>query len=419
LRMDSSPETTSSSTAEKARRRWPITIGRLSLLLIGLLTGVVIAEAVASFLPPPYKTLPALFECSNELGWRGRPDFEVESADQGHYKLNSQGMHDVEHSWQKAENSFRILMLGDSLIAALQVLEEQTAHQVLEDLLNEQVKAGTGPAAIEVIGAGVGAWGNVQEALYYRYEGYRYNPDLVLLAFFPGNDLLDNLPGQVLTVDGVNCYSPYFVLCNGVFDSEPWLFAPGIAPAWKDCPAGKKQLTSALGALYQRSQAYKRLEPLLIAGQKRLEYSSPYAVYLPVDDPVLDYAWQLTEATILQMRQDVEAHGARFAVVIIGPARVFEWSLASPEQLEPLLQVNPELRNAQSDRPNRILSEFLREHGIPVLDLQGPMLEYARATGAQLYFYKESHWTPEGNRVAARLMSEWLSQSGLIPALPR
>ena len=43
---------------------------------------------------------------------------------------------------------------------------------------------------VEVINAGVSAWGSDQALLWYRNEGAKYEPDLVILGFFPGNDFL-------------------------------------------------------------------------------------------------------------------------------------------------------------------------------------------------------------------------------------
>jgi len=63
-------------------------------------------------------------------------------------------MHDTEHSQRKPEDTYRILMLGDSFVQAAQVAKTETARQILEDLLNSQ------PAGrrYEVINAGIPSW---------------------------------------------------------------------------------------------------------------------------------------------------------------------------------------------------------------------------------------------------------------------
>ena len=43
--------------------------------------------------------------------------------------------------------------------------------------------------------------------------------------FFLGNDVKDNLPGRGVTVDGLNHYSPYFVLTGEGFDPDTFFKA--------------------------------------------------------------------------------------------------------------------------------------------------------------------------------------------------
>ena len=54
---------------------------------------------------------------------------------------------------------------------------------MLEDRLNQTAVAGQ---RFEVIPAGVSGWGTDQQLLWFRKYGVAYQPDLVVLAFFPG-----------------------------------------------------------------------------------------------------------------------------------------------------------------------------------------------------------------------------------------
>jgi hypothetical protein len=102
-------------------------------------------------------------------------------------EINSKGLRDREYSYEKREGTFRILLLADSFGAAMQVPLETAFHSVLERELNEN------PAlpAVDVINAGYPGWGTAQQTLFYRHEGSKYSPDLVLVAFFV-NDVIDN-----------------------------------------------------------------------------------------------------------------------------------------------------------------------------------------------------------------------------------
>ena len=110
--------------------------------------------------------------------------------------INSKGLRDDEHPYHRGDQ-FRILLLGDSFVEAREVPLEVTFYARLEEILD-----------VEVIVGGHHGWGMDNELLWYRHEGSKYNADLVLLLYQPGNDVQDNSttinyePGQV----------PYFLL---------------------------------------------------------------------------------------------------------------------------------------------------------------------------------------------------------------
>ena len=178
-------------------RRKQIIIG-ISLSLISICIVLSLLEIGVRLLPPPYRgDAGPLFACHPTLGWTGRPNFSGEFKNdlfQQMLQFNSLGMHDTEHSLTKPPDTFRILMLGDSFVHAVQVDEAATAHQLLEDKLN-QTEPSTGDH-VEIISAGVTNWGTNQQLVFYREQGRRFSPDMVLLMIYLGNDLLDNLPGN-------------------------------------------------------------------------------------------------------------------------------------------------------------------------------------------------------------------------------
>ncbi|MBI1880565.1 MAG: hypothetical protein HYR94_20500, partial [Chloroflexi bacterium] len=112
---------------------------KIGLIFSGLLIGLVMAELVARLLGPPYQGGDELHRCDRLLGWKGNPNTSVviNTDDYQHtVSWNSQGMHDQEHTIDKPDGVFRILMLGDSFVEAQQVEENQTNHHVLEETLN-------------------------------------------------------------------------------------------------------------------------------------------------------------------------------------------------------------------------------------------------------------------------------------------
>jgi hypothetical protein len=393
-------------------------LGRLLLVLISVGVTFFALEILARFLPPPYNpdTGP-IFTCHNSLGWIGTPNFDGVLEDvnfQQKLTFNSLGMHDTEHALEKPPHTSRILMLGDSFVHAVQVSEEDSAHQVLEKYLSEQKQ--TDSFSFEIISGGVVNWGTNQQLIYYREQGRRFQPDLVLLMFYLGNDFSDNLPGNVLTIKGFNCYAPYFALCHEKLNPDPLIYAPGISSLQDNCSPRRRILINSLGWLYQHSRLYQQIEPLLIANRPRRKFGQAYpqafsALYLPNDEAELEQAWQVTLATIAQLQQEVESDGSQFAVALISPEIIIRLGLLSPAEQEIFLRDNPTLAKAQVDRPNRRLAEFLGHQNIPYVDLTTPMIEHLAANSIPLYLLGEGHWTVEGNRVAADILAQWLTQN--------
>ncbi len=348
------------------------------------------------------------FICSTQLGWRGNPAYAATVKTDGYehsISHNSVGMHDEEHPLPKPENTLRILMLGDSFTRAGHVNEAETVHQIVENLLNEKGKSKN----FEMINAAMTGWGTGQELIYYRNEGQLYQPDIVILMFYIGNDGIDNLPGNVLTIGGKNCYAPYFAICNDQLDTTPWLYAPGLSPAMNQCLLGRKMLTNTLGRVYSFSQLYTKLEPLLMKNASRFNKLPYYPFYIPQEHELYDYAWNLTIALIKQLHQDVTKNGSDFAVVLIGPADVINFSGASPDVLETIYQKIPETRDMEFDRPYTKLTEILNQEGIKSLNLQPLFIQHSQETREDLHFSRDKHWNVEGHQFAANAIFEWMS----------
>ena len=396
-------------------------LARLLLIIAGVAVTLFALELLVRFLPLPYSSATGeLFACHHSLGWIGQPNFNDIYGD-GNFRqelvFNTQGMHDSEHTLEEPSDTFRILMLGDSFVHAIQVGETETAHQVLEDYLNDGLDTGQ---RFEIISSGVVNWGTNQQLIYYREQGRHFQPDLVLLMFYIGNDFLDNLPGNVLTIKGINCYAPYFALCENTLNPDPLTYAPGASRLQNNCSRVRRTLINILGILYQHSRLYQQIEPLIIANWPREQFGQDYplwfaALYLPNEEPELKQAYHVTQATIVQLQQEIEADGAQFAVALIGPWATIQLAMLSPEEQTVFLSENPAFVEADADRPNRRMIDFLTSQNIPFIDLTPPMIEHLSNDGTPLYFLGEGHWTTTGNRVAADILAQWLIQNDLLP----
>jgi len=109
--------------------------------------------------------------------------------------FNSAGMRDREHAVAKPDGVFRVLVLGDSFMEALQVPFEESFPSVVEHELSQE----TG-RRVEVVNASVSGWGTDDELKYLTRYGTQWKPDLILVAMTLHNDISDNLREQFHTI---------------------------------------------------------------------------------------------------------------------------------------------------------------------------------------------------------------------------
>jgi lysophospholipase L1-like esterase len=88
--------------------------------------------------------------------------------------INSYGMVGKEYRLKKEKNTFRILILGDS------ITEFDWYVRSLEKQLNSNSKLGYN---FEIWNGGVCGYEVNQYLNYLRYKGLRYNPDMVIIGF--------------------------------------------------------------------------------------------------------------------------------------------------------------------------------------------------------------------------------------------
>ena len=96
---------------------------------------------------------------------------------------NSKGLRDSEHTYEKEKGTYRILSVGDSFTFGFGVKQPLVFSNLLENYLNE-TKPLKGFSRYEVINGGVGNYTTNQELAFLENEGYKYNPDHIILNFY-------------------------------------------------------------------------------------------------------------------------------------------------------------------------------------------------------------------------------------------
>ncbi len=98
---------------------------------------------------------------------------------------NQFGLRGRDTTLAKPANTYRILVVGDSLTMGWGVKQEDTFVADLERRLNAEPPAGfPRDVRYEVLNLGVGNYNTVQEMTLLRSVGLQFDPDLILLAYF-------------------------------------------------------------------------------------------------------------------------------------------------------------------------------------------------------------------------------------------
>ncbi len=98
---------------------------------------------------------------------------------------NEFGLRGDDTTLRKPANTYRIVVVGDSLTMGWGVEQDHTFAADLERLMNAEPPAGfPRDVRYEVLNFGVGNYNTVQEVTLLRSVGLQFEPDLILLAYF-------------------------------------------------------------------------------------------------------------------------------------------------------------------------------------------------------------------------------------------
>lgn len=310
-------------------------------------------------------------------------------------RINSLGMNDIERTAEKRKDTTRVLLLGDSFAEALHVPLESGFARVLERRLNEQ-KSGS----FEVLNAGVSGYGTASEVMFYEGEGERLDPDAVLLAFYPGNDIRNNSPvledafrpvydeqGNLQRVEAIRASAP-----------PPRLAALRLF----------RQLASRQPTIANLMIGLGWLEPT--TGRVHAEIEGVPVGYGMYRNPVsADWqdAWTRTEALLDRLRQRVESRGRKFAVVLVtARERIY------PDTWSEVKAAHPAMAALEwdLDAPEKWMRGWCEDRKVACLTLTEAFEERATAASTLLHYRHDGHWTEDGHKLAAERTAEFVGQ---------
>jgi lysophospholipase L1-like esterase len=346
------------------------------------------------------------------LGWRKKKNSMVTYKRREYtveVRINSQGLRDPERPVEPDPRTFRVLALGDSFVEGYTVDLGRTVTQRLESRL----KAAGCPA--EVINGATAAYSTDQEYLFYKTEGARYRPSLVLL-FFYWNDVV-----YTDRQDYFGTPKPAFEMGGGKLRLHRY-------------PVKEKPRTQASAPLEtEEAAASAQGSALLELVRERLWVAAPDAhdalarlglwspipraiprlemlVYDRRDLAPIEDAWEKVGAVLEAFKKDVDDHGARLAIVHVpGRMEIQDASWRATQKLYRLAEGAWDLNKVRKK-----LQSLGASIGIPVIDLV-PALRAAESPLHSTYFLFDGHWNARGHDVASGAVLDWIRESGSLP----
>jgi lysophospholipase L1-like esterase len=170
--------------------RMRATVGKVLLVVASVVATLVVVDVVLLVWHGPVHAVENFYEPDARFGYRMRPNLQFVFASPYHgyratVRTNSRGLRDDEVAVPKPPGVFRILLLGDSMTAGLEVDHDQTFEAVCESRL--RAAGGT----VEVVNAGVRGYNLDNIVGWFENEGVQYEPDVVVYLFVD-NDLAKN-----------------------------------------------------------------------------------------------------------------------------------------------------------------------------------------------------------------------------------
>jgi hypothetical protein len=344
-------------------------VRNLLLLLAATAVTLAVAEGVARLIGPERLG----FVYTGE-GFRNPLGFDKPTP--GALPRNRLGFHDAEIS--PPGSGRRVLLLGDSYVAAESVDIAETVGQRLEHHLNADAEGDW-----DVVALGHPGWGPASELESLQRLGAELAPDVVVTLFLSLNDPIDDSPALRMRRSQLVLEK----LGDGVLDRDLGSLRP-------------QQLWIESSVLNQW------LSHRLTLRRHRARIPISYQTYAVPLDEAWEVAWKQVERSLLETRRSAESLGARYLVASTStPFGV----LGAEAGLERLRDLYPPMIDGDwdLDQPDRRMAALCARHGIPFVALE-PGFREETARGARLHWPHDGHWNVEGNDRAGARLADWV-----------
>lgn len=376
---------------EKKSAGWKAKLGLLvfSSLFVAMIAEIglrAIGYRPPDVLTPAMKKQYRMDQPGGEFHYRGYLDGMFSDFDTP-VKMNSRAFHDVEHADARANtNAYRLMIVGDSYVAALSCPLETTFYRRLEEKLKKEKPFGD--RDYEVIACGRGNQAQEKETKYVTQLGPVYQPDAVLLLFFCGNDFMENWPATFKDAGGfATMYQKVIAPKKIAFFNKVFVFRRSRFNG----------LIAEAATTFYANHIYWFTNEL-----KKDDIVSPeLGVYKTPLDPVWEKAYSRTGELLANLKAECAKINAPLLIAgLSGPQAIGDAGMAKTMSgaagLDPM-------------QPARWLAAWCKSNDVPFVALE-PALN---AAGKRNVFWRhDGHLNPRGNEVVVDPMFKLVTGHG-------
>jgi len=349
----------------------------LNVLAVGVSLSVtlLLAEAAVRLLAPQQLIVPRpdIYIPADSLGWKHRPLVNTTvntgertvtfRTDSSGFRIGKSGRRDTPR---------RVLLIGDSFMAAMQVEYEQSLAGLLDASLS------TLDVSASVDNSGVAAWDPPQYLIQLRRSLNARRYDIVVVCSFLGNDIVPHFRRYIPPLQPEEVHN--FRWPRSIRSRE-------IIDAW----------------LYPLNDVLKRHSHLFVLVKARLRSvrmrAGLTAEFLPTEVLRRDSSagrWDTTAAIFREMSAAADSHHIPMRLFLIPSS----YQVDSSELRTYLAGFKISPSDVDVNQPNRLLGSRLQAVGLRFVDVTDS-LRAAKARGGRMYGAVDAHFSPDGHKILA------------------
>ena len=357
---------------------FPIIIAFLCILLLEVL--MIVLE--------PYLSK-GFYQYDPDLGFRVRPYMR---------NTNRFGFNDRDYPLRKDAGTFRILVVSDSFNWAGGLEGNYTA------LLEKKFEEYYGGHRVDIINAGYPGTHTAEQLAMLKKYGLQYNPDLVFLGFFAGNDFIDADPDRkrIIVYDTyIDIDKRYEITLLGypiIPKSRLFHFVTQKYKIYRELAKARRDRQTGGNAPGEERRGTFSEETFLNIERIRFEFCSLESYHTKVFSDRIDYIFQ----SISEMKDLLNSKNIQFVVGIYPDEFQVNGDLL--DQLFEKFDIKRE--DYDTELMQKILREYLALKGVPYIDFLDEFRRNGRET--RLYLLRDTHWNDAGHELAAEIMFRYL-----------